>query len=206
MAQVTTGVRGILSWPWVYDALQALMRGHVARTDFVQQVVRAAPGTRVLDIGCGTAELVEFLPAGVAYVGVDVSPDYVAAAEARFGSRGRFVCGVVDGSLVAAHGPFDVAIASGVLHHLDDLQVAALLRVVHDGLAPGGRFATIDPVLVAGQNPIARAIIAADRGRNVRSPDGYTALARAAFPRVSGVVRHRRWPPYTHWMMDAARD
>ena len=78
---------------------------------------------------------------------------------------------------------------------------ADLLRLVATALAPAGRFVSIDPVYVPDQHPVARALIRRDRGQNVRGPDGYAALARSVFPDVRGIVRHRTWVPYTHWMM-----
>jgi len=203
MAQITSGIRAVLSSPRVYDVFQRLMGGHVGRTDFSAHVVRAHPGTRVLDIGCGTGDLLAYLPDGVEYHGWDISASYIEAARARFGSRGAFHSGLVSEADLAGLPPFDVVIASGVLHHLDDDEVRAFARLARRALAGHGRLATIDPVWAPGQHPIARALIARDRGQHVRTPEAYTALLRSVFPDVTGTLRHRRWVPYTHWMMEA---
>ena len=63
---------------------------------------------------------------------------------------------------------------------------------------------TIDPCIAAGQNPIARYLIFHDRGQSVRDSDGYQALASKVFSRVNGTLRHRRWIPYTHWIMECS--
>lgn len=42
---------------------------------------------RVLDIGCGTGLLLNYLPHDVAYVGIDISPTAVAEASRRFAAR-----------------------------------------------------------------------------------------------------------------------
>lgn len=63
--------------------------------------------------------------------------------------------------------PFDIVLASGLLHHLDDEAVGELMQLVRLALRAGGRFAAIDPVMVSGQNRIARALIERDRGLNV---------------------------------------
>ncbi len=203
MAQITSGIRAVLSSPAVYDRFQWLMGGRVGRTDFAQRMVRAAAGMRLLDIGCGTGELLDYLPPGVRYHGWDISEAYVAAARARFGAKGTFTCGRLTESDVATERPYDVVIASGVLHHLDDGQVRDLARLAQCAVRAGGRFVSIDPVFANGQHPLARFLIARDRGQHVRAPQQYLDLVRPAFSTASGIVRHRRWVPYTHWMMEA---
>lgn len=203
MSQTTTGIRAALSHPRVYDAFQWLMGGPVGRADFARHMIRAPAGARVLDIGCGTGDILAYLPAGVDYTGYDISPDYIAAAQRRFGTRGQFRCGILDRPQVLALPPFDVVVASGVLHHLDDDTARDVMETVSIALRDGGRFVSIDPVLVPAQNPVARFIIKRDRGLNVRDPEGYQSLVGPAFTDVRGVLRHRVWIPYTHWMMEA---
>jgi SAM-dependent methyltransferase len=202
VSQATTGVRAVLSNALVYDAFQWLMGGRVGRMDFAAHVVKATAGTRILDVGCGTADILAFLPESVEYCGFDISAEYIDAARRRFGSRGRFVRGLVDEPQLNALRPFDVVVASGLLHHLDDDAVGRLMRLVRVALRNGGRLATIDPALVSGQNRVARFLIERDRGLNVREPDGYAALVRPHVNELRGVLRHRSWIPYTHWMME----
>lgn len=205
MAQITSGIRAVLSSPAVYDRFQWLMGGRVGRTDFAQHMVRAAAGMRLLDIGCGTGELLDYLPPGVHYDGWDISEAYVAAARARFGAKGTFTCGRLTESDVARDRPYDVVIASGVLHHLDDEEARRFAALAGLAVRGGGRFVSIDPVLAEGQHPVARFLIARDRGQHVRTREAYTALLRSSFTEVAGVLRHRRWVPYTHWMMNATQ-
>jgi SAM-dependent methyltransferase len=202
VSQTTTGLRSALSNPAIYDTLQWLMGGRIGRTDFTQHMVKATGNARILDIGCGTGDILAFLPVTAEYWGFDPSDRYIAAARRRFGSRGCFVKGLADESKVNAMRPFDIVVASGLLHHLDDDAVRILMRIVRIALRDGGRFATIDPVFVSGQSHVARLLIKGDRGRHVRDPEGYAALVRTGVDQLRGVLRHRRWIPYTHWMME----
>jgi len=157
-----------------------------------------APGQRVLDIGCGPAQLLAHLPEGIDYHGFDDSAAYVATARERFGARGHFWQARVERATLAELGRFDRVIAIGVLHHLDDEAAASLMALAAAALAPGGALVTYDPCWAAGQGWIARALIARDRGEDVRDAHGYATLARRSFGAVAPrVVEGHLRVPYT---------
>lgn len=201
MAQITSGWRAVLSAPEIYDAFQNLMGGR-KRGLFVNEFVRPLHGARILDLGCGTAQILEFLPPDMHYIGYDPSEDYIAHARRRYGERGEFHVGYFGGAEAASLEPFDIVLACGVLHHLDDAEVVQLLAFVRQALVPGGRFVTIDPTFSDDQNPLSRLLVSRDRGQNVRLGSAYEDLARPNFREVRGTLRHRRWIPYTHWIME----
>lgn len=204
MSQITSGARAILSHPVIYDTLQNIMGAHEVRREFVENFVKPSPNNRILDIGCGTAEILPYLPTSVGYWGFDISRPYIEAAKTRFGSRGHFHCGLLDKTALNELPKFDVVLVIGVLHHLDDDVAANLFALTREALGEHGRMITIDPCLAPGQNPIARYLIRHDRGQNVRNADGYRALAIKTFQNVCGTLSHRRWIPYTHWIMECS--
>jgi len=205
MGQITTGIRSVLSHPRIYDLFQDIMGARSCRRDFSTNFVRAYTGSRLLDVGCGTAGILDYLPEGVDYWGYDIDPDYIAAAQAKFGGKGRFACRLIEESEITEMPPFDIVVAIGLLHHLDDETARKVLRLARLALKPGGRFVSIDPVFAAGQNPIAQLLIQADRGQNVRTAAGYFALVRHEFHLVKGMVRRRIWIPYTHFFMECQK-
>jgi SAM-dependent methyltransferase len=168
----------------------------------MQHFVRAQPGDRVLDIGCGPADLLAYLP-DVEYIGWEPNAAYVAKARKTYGDRGTFHVGIFGPEQARSLAPVDIAIVSAVLHHMDDAQASELFMLLRQVLKPGGRVITADNVFTERQNPIARFLISLDRGRHVRSPAGYEALARGAFPHVHGAVTARAFPPYTYFFMTA---
>lgn len=203
MAQVTTGVRAVLSSPGVYNLMQVLMGMRRGRAYFSETHIRAKSGSRVLDIGCGTAEILPYMP-NVDYVGFDISPDYIKAAKAKYGSKGTFHCRLLSESEVDSLPKFDIVLAIGLLHHLDDDAARNFMAMAGRALAPGGRLITLDGCYSENQNPIARFLISRDRGQNVRTPDGYSALARGAFSDIKPTLKHTAWIPYTHWIMECS--
>lgn len=206
MAQITNGIRGILSHPVVYDFLQTVLGADRARKTVIRDHIRAAPGAKILDIGCGTGELLSYLSPDIQYVGFDLSQDYIEAARARNGSRGRFECCDVADFDASEGGGVDLVLAIGVLHHLDNDQARRLFKTAWDKLRPGGRFISQDGTLVDGQSRIARALILQDRGQNIRSPEEYRELASSRFSNIKCTVRgDLLHVPYTHCILECTR-
>ncbi|NIA68766.1 methyltransferase domain-containing protein [Pelagibius litoralis] len=91
-------------------------------------------GERILDLGCGEGALTaRVAAAGAAVVGVDASPDQIAAAKAR-GLDARVMSGE---ALTFAH-EFEAVLSNAALHWM--LDPDAVLRGVARALKPGGRF------------------------------------------------------------------
>ena len=197
--------RSLLARPRLYSLFRALVGRDGARAVYAREHLRAQPGERVLDIGCGTGDILQFLPP-VRYVGYDVSPRYIERARRRFGGRGEFHCAAVDDGLPEPAGSCDLVIAHGVLHHLDDDAARTLFRVAQRALKPGGRLVTFDGCFTGEQSAAARLFLSLDRGRHVRSRDAYERLARSAFEQVHSFVRHDLLRiPYTHLIMECGK-
>ena len=164
----------------------------------------AAPksGERVLDIGCGPGDRLLTLPA-VDYTGFDLDRGYIEAAQRRHGTRGRFFCADVSAvDLSAEKGSFDLILAGGVLHHVDDERAAKMFALAHGLLKEGGRFVTVDPCYVREQSAMSRWVVSRDRGRFVRAREHYLRLAGANFSKVFDTVRHNLLRvPYTQILL-----
>ena len=176
------------------------------RGEYARRMIRARAGDRVLDIGCGSGEMVGYLPP-VDYTGFDMNPDYVRAARRRFGDLGRFLEGSVSTGMIGALSGCDIVRANGILHHLDDAGCGILLGIAHAALRPGGRLVTLDGVFTPGQSRLERYFVSRDRGRFVRSEDAYLALARRTFAQVTPTILSGMFLlPYTHLVMECVRD
>lgn len=198
--QIDSGLRKILSHPAVYTSFQNIMGAGSGWKRITDQYLKMQPKETLLDIGCGPADVLDYL-AEVDYWGFDISQAYIDRAKVKFPGRGHFQCKLFESSDLEYLPSFDATLLSGVLHHLDDDEAHALLDLIAKALKPTGRLVTIDPCFHPGQNPVARFIISRDRGRNVRTESGYRALVSRHFRDVRLQVVHKAWIPYTHCYM-----
>ena len=141
--------------------------------------VEGEPPRRALDLGCGTGNLsAHLLALGLEVVGADVSPDFLAHVERRFGGAVETLR--VDGLGLAgiADGAFDLVACYSVLHHVPDY--LAMVEELHRVTRPGG-------------------VIYLDHERTEAfwGPDP----ARAAFQRALDERRHPGWwhPTRKRW-------
>jgi cyclopropane fatty-acyl-phospholipid synthase-like methyltransferase len=191
----------VLSLPVAYRLFRKLVAGSLQER-YVAEYVKPRAGDKVFDIGCGPGDMLSALP-GVNYVGLDISPEYIEAAKRRFGSTGRFICADVGlATIESERGQFDIALATGVVHHLNDEQAASLFSLARLALRPGGRLVTLDGCYVPEQSRLAKWFLSKDRGKFVRTRDEYVRLASSCFSVVQPHIRHDLLRiPYTHLIM-----
>lgn len=195
----------LLSQPAVFQAVKWLTLPRGGLEHIIADHLHVEDGSSVLDFGCGYGDYAAVIGNRCRYVGIDHNPRYIELAHAKnTGNDAVFFVADVADPVVLDHGPYDLIMMSGVLHHLSSDVVAALAPVISGLLSRGGRFVAIEPVFTADQRLSARLVIASDRGRHVRDEDGYRQLLAAQFDSVettivSGMLRI----PYTHVVISA---
>jgi SAM-dependent methyltransferase len=189
--QIDSGARSILSHPVVYKTFQRLIGIDRAFKILVNEIIRPEPGSRMLDIGCGEAYILDFLPREIMYVGYDLNPAYIDFAKRKYGDRGTFINERVSEMVVDKEEPFDFVLAVGLLHHLNDEEAKDLFKVGHNCLTKGGLMITSDNCYFKDQSPIARYISSKDRGQHVRYPEQYREIALPIFNSVEVLIKHR---------------
>jgi len=189
----------------VYSMFGWLIGGNRGRSILVKEYIRPKEGDYILDLGCGPGDLVAYLPP-VEYLGIDASDKYIQAARRRFAGKATFFCEQISTTTLKKTAYFDIVLALGLLHHLNDEEARQLFQVAMAALKPTGRLITLDGVFVENQSAMARWIISKDRGQYVRSKEDYLHLAAQVFPKISVNIRHDLLQiPYTHIILECTR-
>lgn len=125
----------------VYAKLMNFLLGGNTYTTLVKEYIQPTNGCTVLDVGCGPATVLDFLP-NVKYFGLDPNPKYIASAS-KIWRKGYFICAGVD--QLNDHGlqTFDRIIILGVMHHLDDQQLTQLMTSLRNRLNSEGVLITL---------------------------------------------------------------
>jgi cyclopropane fatty-acyl-phospholipid synthase-like methyltransferase len=181
--------------------MRSAIGGNKLSKIFVNTYVRSKIGDKILDIGCGPGDTLEFLPS-VDYIGFDLNEEYIKYARKRFSKQGQFFCKRVSRDAIPGENLFDIVMACGVIHHLADEEAVEMFELGYTLLKPGGRFITHDPVYVPVQSYFARMLFSIDRGKYVRTQAQYQTLAQKYFTDIQVSIRSDLLRvPYTHLIM-----
>lgn len=184
-------IRRIFDFAPVYTTFQNMIGKKNARADFFKQYIGDTTGKRILDLGCGTANILEHIHDEKEYVGIDFSDKYIEAAKKRFEGRktSKFYNIDLNEYSRTTTDKFDIVLMIGVLHHISDAEVEQVMTSIKRIIADGGVFISHDPCFTKKMNPIAKLLCMLDRGRYVRNVDEYVATQKKYWNNVKYDIR-----------------
>jgi ubiquinone/menaquinone biosynthesis C-methylase UbiE len=141
----------------------------------IRRHLHLEPGQRTLDLGCGPGAFADLF-AAQDYVGVDLSRRYVDHARAH--RKGTFIaCDARH--LELPDDRFDQILIFGLLHHLADEDVRAVLRESKRVLTRGGTLLVIEDVPTVDRlNLIGHLLHRIENGAHIRTAEAYESLYR----------------------------
>lgn len=137
---------------------------------------------RVLDVGCGPGTNTRHFRHADYYLGIDVNPQYVEYARARYGRD--FEVADITTYRVQPTQRFDFILVNSLLHHLDTVTVRGLLARLASLLTDDGHVHILDLVLPS-ERGVARLLATLDRGDYARPLSDWNALFRQSFQPVA---------------------
>lgn len=192
----------ILSLPIIYNSFQNLLLNKKIMKRFVNECVCPFVGATILDIGCGTSNILEYLPIDISYVGYDINPTYIEYASNKYKGHGTFYCKSIIELKDYKQDSFDIVLAFRILHHLNLDEAKKLVEVAFNNLKRGGRLVTIDNVYIKGQSNVEKFFLSLDRGEYIHTPEEYISLVKNCFSTVETSFFYNMLKiPYTHFVM-----
>ena len=158
-----------------FKAIRAVIRRHL----------KVGQGLRTLDLGCGPGAFADVFDSDD-YVGADLNARYID--HARHHRKGTFL--VSDARKVdLPDGRFDQVLIFGLLHHLSDADVRAVLAEARRLLVPGGRILAVEDIpAISRLNLIGHLIHRVENGEHIRPVEEYQRLYSEAATLESGEV------------------
>lgn len=173
------GTKQLSQVPLVFDCLRWILEGGYRRHRELLERHFPHPPKRLLDCGCGTGTYSNFFPSH-AYVGIDVSPIYIARAQACLPKHCFRVMDATQLEFPDNH--FDAAIISGVLHHLDTTETQRVLKEISRVLQPNGKLLVWEDVPTRNAfNLVGKIIHRLDVGEYIRQDSEYKELISGRF-------------------------
>ena len=204
-------LKNLLSFSKVYDFFQHdLLGGRQARAWLAANFWKLRGGERIVDIGCGSGAVLDFLPRDSDYIGIDVSERYISAARKKYSGNRTFFLGTARDFVNQDHAPLnniDVVLFNGLLHHLPDDQATEVLEISKHLLKTGGRLVCLEATYLARQTRLSKWIVSTDRGKYVRSEQEWKKLVSQTFDQchttiLTGLIRI----PYTHIVIECRKE
>lgn len=171
-------VQKISDHPVLFIFLRSLLENDFrAIRATIRRELDLGPAARTLDLGCGPGAFSDLFEGGD-YVGVDLNPRYID--HARRTRKGAFIVG--DARHVDLPGArFDQILIFGLLHHLPDEDVRAVLAECRRLLRPGGRVLAIEDIpTVSRLNLVGHLIHRVENGEFIRPVEDYRRLYAGA--------------------------
>lgn len=199
--QKTSGFYSALNNPILYNLVQKIF-SHSATENFVKNELKSGDKAVVCDIGCGTANILSFLDSDYTYFGFDISEDYIADARLKFKDRSQtvFIAEEFNEKTSKNLPKVDLFIMLGIMHHLSDLDLRQTLINISKKMNQNGRLITVDPVTFGGQSIVAKMFVGMDRGKAVRSSEGYLSLLEKELRVLHSQKLNQVFPPYDRFL------
>ena len=142
------------------------MSGTSFRKNIIMQNIKDK-NLKILDIGCGPAEILDYVPS-CEYYGYDIDQRSINYAKKKYQNNNHhFFCKQFNEKELIKLPKFDFIILFGILHHLDNKQAKKIINLCKRKMKKDTRLLE-DPILIENQNIIAKFLIKSDRGTNVR--------------------------------------
>ena len=172
-------MKRILAYPRIYNLYQSLIGANSYLKRFSETFIKTEKSIRMLDMGCGTANIVPFLNSEIEYFGIDFSQKYIDYASKKY-SKHTFLCGnICEQNQI--NGEFDIIISKGVMAGLKDEQLLKMFDIIVSLSNEKTRIILSDMNHRSNSSVFEKFIQRQERNKELRSKDDYIRLITQKF-------------------------
>lgn len=198
-------MKKVLNYAFFYKLFKFIVSGNYSKK-FAKEYIKAKNFDNILDIGCGTSEILNYLPKKCNYTGIDINQNYIKKAKQIHNNKGTFIVGSFEEITKLNKDQYDLILCIGLLHHLNDDEIINLLTESKKLLKMNGRLITFDGCYTKNQPWIKKKILSMDRGKFVRDTKSYCKLIDYVFPNNNyNITNNLINIPYTHIIFECVK-
>jgi SAM-dependent methyltransferase len=198
----------IFNNPLMYELFQSNIGRSGTREIIRNEILKPEGVNNVLDFGCGIGYHSKEFP-NAEYLGIEPLIACVEKAKKMFKKSNReFIVGDHNSLKNYSKSSFDLILAIGVAHHVDDQIFAEFVHESFRLLKPGGRLTTFDPVFHENQTRLSKWIVSRDRGSWVRTKENYLKPILETYKFSPSVKIYSKLLriPYDHIFIEVIKD
>lgn len=136
-------------------------------------------GMNVLDLGCGTANIVEFLPENINYTGIDSSSNYIFYDSKKYPGH-TFICKNLKED-VSLDKKYDLIISEALVSSLTDANTEVFFNTIKKHAAPDCKIVISDMNYSKTAHTFENFLFKSERGTNFRDREDYLKLLSKHF-------------------------
>ncbi len=172
-------MKRILNFAQVYDFYQRLIGAEKYLSFLVNNIILNENNIKILDLGCGSSIICDFLPDSVEYVGVDISEKYVKYSKKKY-PKYKFICSNIC-EKIPLDDKFDVIFSEGVMASLSDEKLLKLFEQISVVADKNTRIIMSDTNYREDAGLFLRFLHSQERNQNKRNKNDYIRLMEPYF-------------------------
>ncbi len=176
-------MKRFLDIPKIFIFYQNLVGDKKYKKYITKNFLKIKDGDSILDLGCGPASLIPFLPGNIKYVGIDKSIEYINYASNKYKNH-KFICSNSFDLKEGLENKFDIIISDALFMSLSNEEAHKTLSLITSLLKEDGTFFFMDGCYVENGAKIANWFLSKERGKNTRSENEYKNLLSKYFKNI----------------------
>ena len=175
-------MRQILKYPFCYNLYQNIVgcRGFLKNyvRKFIEPKLKTADAS-ILDFGCGTANIAEFIPLNVSYTGIDASLKYINYDSKKYPNH-KFICKYAHEDL-NLNKKFNIIMSEALLSALSDEDAQKMFSTMKAHANKDSKFVFSDMNYSLSNSKIEKFLLCHERGHHLRTKEQFADLISKHF-------------------------